>query len=560
MCKRLGTNGVSVAIPCRGSRRLSSSQRKVTGSHYTPRELADFVAAEIAKVVNTGPAVVLDPACGDGELLRAYRDKRPLSTFLGFDLNADALPLAEENVGSGRFERRDFLEVVIEYRNGGLFAPKEKVDVVIANPPYVRTPVMGADKAQEITNLFALKGRVDLYFAFLEGISEVLKPGGIAGVIVSNRFMTTKAGSTVRERILENFDVIHVWDLGDTKIFEAAVLAAVLLLRKKDGTPPTVPRMTSIYTTSEEAEFEAETPVLALAHAGNVRVGEQNFHVQHGTLDHTEGNWRVANDALDTWLTVVKKYTSMTFGDIGKIRVGIKTTADKVYVKKAWEEPRPELPRPLLTHRSGRRYRSLPPTYEILYTHTMREGKKAAVNLDEFPISKSYLETHRAELEKRSYVIKAGRKWFEIWVPQVPKLWESPKLVWPDISERATFWISLEGELVQGDCYWLAAEPGKEELLWLALAISNSKFIEEFYDRSCGNKLYAGRRRFMTQYVETFPVPDPTTEMSRRIIADAKRLYQLVPSGEADEIAARLDEEVYSAFGLAPKKFDGKGI
>jgi adenine-specific DNA-methyltransferase len=533
---------------------LTKPQRKATGSHYTPTELADFVAAQIVAITGDETGIVLDPACGDGELLRAFRELCPRSQLVGFDLNPDALRLAAKNVGSGRFEQRDFLELAIEYRRGGLFAPVEKADVVIANPPYVRTQVMGADKAQEIANRFALNGRVDLYFAFLEGISEILKPGGIAGVIVSNRFMTTRAGITVRERILENFQVIHVWDLGDTKIFEAAVLPAVLLLRKKDGTARSDARMTSIYTTREDSEQEAATPILALGHSGNVRVASQTFNVQHGTLDHSEGTWRVANNASDSWLATVKSRTAMTFGDIGKIRVGIKTTADKIFVRKSWEEPRPELLRPLLTHKCARRYKSFPPTHEILYTHTMLGEKKVAINIDDYPISKAYLEANKAALEKRTYVIEARRNWFEIWVPQTPSLWGAPKLVWPDIAERATFWISLEGELVQGDCYWLAPEQGKQDLLWLALAVSNSAFIEEFYDRTCGNKLYAGRRRYMTQYVETFPIPDPKSEISKKITADVKKLYYMIPSKEADVIAARLDEEVFTAFGLAPKK------
>ncbi len=222
--------------------RLTKAQRKATGAHYTPRELADFVAGQIAAITSNKTGVVLDPACGDGELLRAYRDHLPMSKLVGFDLDADALRIAKENVGIGRFEHRDFLDIALEYRNGGLFAPVEqKVDAVIANPPYVRTQVMGAGRSQELASKFSLKGRVDLYFAFLEGISEILKPGGIAGVIVSNRFMTTRAGAVVRDRILDNFHVIHVWDLGDTKIFEAAVLPAVLLLRKKDGPVSTSP-------------------------------------------------------------------------------------------------------------------------------------------------------------------------------------------------------------------------------------------------------------------------------------------------------------------------------
>ena len=39
------------------------------------------------------------------------------------------------------------------------------------------------------------------------------------------------------------------------------------------------------------------------------------------------------------------------------------------------------------------------------------------------------------------------------------------------------------------------------------------------------NKLYAGRRRFITQYVEQFPLPDPDREESKTIIALAKLIH-----------------------------------
>ena len=97
-------------------------------------------------------------------------------------------------------------------------------------------------------------------------------------------------------------------------------------------------------------------------------------------------------------------------------------------------------------------------------------------------------------------VLDAGREWFEIWVPQDPDRWVAPKLVFRDISEKPTFWIDTTGGIVNGDCYWLAAEKAEDtDLLWLACAVANSAFIEEFYDHRFNNKLYSGRRRFITQ-------------------------------------------------------------
>lgn len=158
-------------------------------------------------------------------------------------------------------------------------------------------------------------------------------------------------------------------------------------------------------------------------------------------------------------------------------------------------------------------------------------------------------------LEGRSYVIQGGRQWYEIWVPQDPSSWDAPKLVFRDISEQPTFWLDLEGSIVNGDCYWLASEkPENTHLLWLAAAVANSSFIEAFYDSSFNNKLYAGRRRYITQYVERFPLPDPALQRSHRIVDLAKEIYETVGSRNAEKLAAQLDQLVWEAFGVHSKR------
>ncbi len=529
---------------------LLVDKRKSQGAHYTPKELARFVAHQISRICTAESPLVLDPACGDGELLLAFQEERPAANLVGFDLDSEALETAKERV-NGRIEQQDFLEVAFKHMEDDLFHRVEKFDVVIANPPYVRTQVLGATRAQELAVQFDLSGRVDIYFAFLEGIAKVLNPGGLAGVIVSNRFMTTKAGATVRERILDRFNVLHVWDLGDTKLFDAAVLPAVLLLRKKGDQTPYPSQMSSIYTTNETPEVHVTSPLKALDIAGVIGISNRTFLVKHGVLDHSDGIWRIGTQSGDQWLETVRANTFCTFGDIGKIRVGVKTTADGVFVRKEWPEPRPELLRPLITHNVARRYLAFPADREILYPHVEKNGQKIAVNLDKYPISKAYLESKREVLEARTYVLKAGRQWFEIWVAHKPSFWKRPKLVFQDIAEKPTFWMSLDDQIVQGDCYWLAIEDDKDiDLLWLALAVANSRFIEEFYDHSFHNKLYAGRRRFMTQYVEKFPVPNPRTPLAKKIVTTVKRIYETTPSDKANHLADELAQYIREAFGL----------
>lgn len=74
--------------------------------------------------------------------------------------------------------KNNFLKAVEENTAG-------KYDYIIANPPYVRTQIIGSDKAQEISNKLKLSGRVDMYFAFIICTNAVLTDDGITGYIMS---------------------------------------------------------------------------------------------------------------------------------------------------------------------------------------------------------------------------------------------------------------------------------------------------------------------------------------------------------------------------------------
>jgi len=553
----------------RREKQLTSKVRKEKGAHYTPDEFADFVAEQIASHLPRKPKSlhVLDPAVGDGALLQAIANKLGAPNhYSGFDIDQPALEHAEtllaNSLAANAFtlHHEDFLSRFGETDLFNVGTPVE-YDVAISNPPYVRTQVLGAAASQKLAATFGHTGRVDLYFAFLASISLSLKPGGVAGIIVSNRFMTTKAGAQVRAGLLHDFEILHVWDFGDTKIFEAAVLPVVLILRKKakPGQEADPGKFSSIYTTNEPADQFASTIYEALKMSGPVQVGPITFLVKHGTLETNQGTdvWRIASKEDDEWLDTVRRHTFKTFGQLGKIRVGVKTTADNVFIKDWSETPpnqRPELLRPLITHHVASRYlaNTAKGSKEILYTHEIREGKRRVVEMNNYPVSKKYLESHREQLEGRRYVIEANRAWFEIWVPQNPASWNQPKLIFTDISERATCWIDTTGAIVNGDCYWMIpTDPKEENLLWLALAVGNSNFIEEFYDHKFANKLYSGRRRFMTQYVEQFPIPDPTIAESKELVKLAKTIHRLKATKDTSKLEAECDSLVKKAFGVS---------
>jgi predicted RNA methylase len=589
MEKLVDTNNASSAQV--NNRYTDVSKSKAEGVTYTPQNLSDFVARQILQYAQ--PAIenkmrlrILDPAVGNGQLLVSLISSltsysQSAIDVYGFEIDKEALSEAVKSI-SQQFPRVNlhlrvgsFLQYVsnqFEIREDTGFHSSpilEPFDLVIANPPYVRTQILGANQASILAREFNLDGRVDLYYAFLLGISRVLKPDGTAGIIVPNRFMMTKAGSSVRRGILEKFNIRHIWDMGDTKLFNVAVLPCVLLLEGKGLTANnknTEAQFTSIYTTTKPEQERYSDPISALAASGVVSISDgRRFLVTQGLLEtgSIPGSvWRITTASVDTWLEIVKKHTSAKFSDIGKVRVGVKTTADKVFIRSDWEkmmdETRPELLRPVITHKVAQRFKAsvIKTPQKILYPYEIKDGKRSLIDIEKFPCTKSYFEKYHDILAGREYLHEANRQWYEIWVPQDPEAWSKPKLVTRDISEKPTFWMDLDGCVVNGDCYWITSDDRtNDDLLWFALAVGNSKFIEVFYDHKFHNQLYAGRRRFITQYVEEFPLPRQDTIQARNIISLAKRIYSVVPSLEAVGMEEELDKMVWQVFGLDIKEF-----
>ncbi len=83
-------------------------------------------------------------------------------------------------------------------------------DLVIGNPPY-----QGASKMADAKFLAAQypKGKADLYAAFLERGLQLVKPGGLSGMVTMRGWMFINQYSSIREYLLEKFDLRLLGDL-----------------------------------------------------------------------------------------------------------------------------------------------------------------------------------------------------------------------------------------------------------------------------------------------------------------------------------------------------------
>lgn len=551
------------------------NKQKKEGIHFTPTKLANFVAYKMISLhpisIDCKKIRILDPAIGDGELIIAilsqiYNNHNIEITVVGFDINSDSLILAEKRILSlfpniNLFlYNKDYLDEITD--NNDLFSHVKKdtsFDYIIANPPYVRTQVLGADKSQKLAKKWGLKGRLDLYQAFMLAIENNMNENSIAGFITSNRFLSIEGCKDFRKRLNSSFSFFDLWDFGDTSLFKASVLPLVSIFSKKKKRQLT--NFSSIYKIYNTSSFNNDIihvtdPIDGIEKEGILQDSSGTYYLSsRGFLNFSTSSspWTMQNTETQNWLNLVKNNTYYCFKDVGKVRVGVKTTADNVFIHDNWMQEtgcEPELLLPLINHNVAEQYRRTTDiTTKILYPHYYINGERGVYNIDNFPISRKYLSFHREQLEKRKYLKDAGRKWYEIWVPQKAELWSQEKIVFRDISEHPTFWLEQGTSVINGDCYWMILDSiyFPKDIIWLILAIANSSFIEKYYDCCFNNKLYSNKRRFISQYVENFPIPQYNTEISNKIIYESQDIFK---NGITLEKKNRIDYHVNQAFGI----------
>lgn len=556
-----------------------SRETKERGAHFTPKDIAIYIAEGLYGMLVNPPhnISVLDPACGDGELLLAMfavlkRHGHSVS-LIGVDSDMPTLSLAEQRVMAAisptdcfRFVNADFLECesaqtlqpdnLEQEKQAPYIAP---VDIVIANPPYVRTQVIGAQKSRFLANKFGLTGKTDLYHAFFIAYKSFLKEGGVLGVITSNKYLYNKSGAAVREFVRSGYRIEYLADLGDTKVFEAAVLPAILFARNTASSSEPV-ECQRVYETNRDVHairVKNVADILRNDVEGAYEVGGKVYLKETGHVRRVEQSkepWILCSTSDEAWLKRIDAAASCRLGDIAKVRVGIKTTADNVFIREDWHDlpneciPEEELIRPLISSKDATRWQlGRNPVKSVLYTHAIINGKRAPIDLERYPHAKKYLMTHFEQLDGRSYVKKAKRKWYELWVPQDPKAWSFHKVVFPDISDKAKFIYDATGAVVDGNCYWITLNEGvDQDYLYLILAVANSTLMNRYHDMAFQNRLYSGKRRYLTQYVSCYPLPGLNTDSAQCLVRYVKK--QLNEGLKIDE--KWIDEHVEDYFNL----------
>lgn len=600
---------------------IDLESRKKSGSERTPDEIIKYMLDIIGydETVSYSKTIV-DPACGTGtfvkqiidrfidglyvnevtntykekllehKLIRAY-DTKPSNVFVTKIVIISSL--VKRNLIR---EMKDVLDMAIKlpvYCRDFLCVG-DNSDYIIGNPPYIRLQNMSVEYRKFIKdNFVSATGRFDIFTCFLEKSDKLLNENGRMCLITSNKYLTANYGVGIRKYLSQTGHVRKLVDLYDTKFFGAAVLPAIIMCENSKRDNCEVDYI-GIKTAEQDVQYECLNANELFDYVENeltcgkrfVFYGNEDkqvFEVSRSKVKIPDNGktWNFSTSDENTIKIKMDELKLCSLADIFDVCVGIKTTADKVFVKPMTKNFIAEhafeditiypLIQSFNVNKWNISWGNNSKDRYILYPHREMDGNMVAIPLEEIPKTAKYLKECSEILKKRSYLAESkSRMWYECWVPQKLSKFQQTKIVTRDIVSNNSFALDESGRLCQGNTFFLTRkdsvltseylELNTHQYYCFVLGILNSKAME-YYQKMISGCLYSQKYRYTTSNLNRWPVPRIKKEDA---IVIASYVDDLL-AGASGELENAIDKIVYDAFDLSEEEilkiesFIGKG-
>lgn len=259
-------------------------KRKSQGIYYTPSFVTKYIVQQTVGHYleengydQSNPPRILDMACGSGSFLieafdlvdgfvakqRGHVHKEALdandqqrqvevlnSCIFGVDKDKQAVEVARLNLLLRALHSRKKLPMLKNIVHGDSLHPETfemdfsqimkagGFDVIVGNPPYVRIQTLDKSEVEFFNQKFeSATGNYDIYVLFVEQALQLLKPGGVMGFILPNKFMQVDYGEGLRKLLSQNQYVEQIVDFESFQVFEGATTYTCLLFLRKKQNP-----------------------------------------------------------------------------------------------------------------------------------------------------------------------------------------------------------------------------------------------------------------------------------------------------------------------------------
>lgn len=241
---------------------LTKGVKQSEGQFFTPMPIVRFIvsALPLENIIRDSENIprAIDYACGAGHFLteyairikefaQKYYPEIPLKDYYAHITGIEKeYRLSKVSKVSAFMYGHDDINIVYS----DALVPHTEVklgeyDVLIANPPYAVSGFLDTLSEQERNNykLFSSNINIDKNNAietfFIERAAQLMKPGGVAGIVLPVSVLT-KGGiyTRAREIILQKFDIVSLVEFGSGTFGKTGTNTVVMFLRRKETNTP----------------------------------------------------------------------------------------------------------------------------------------------------------------------------------------------------------------------------------------------------------------------------------------------------------------------------------
>lgn len=409
-------------------------------------------------------------------------------------------------------------------------------DIIVANPPYVRMELIKPQKPilrKRFPQVHA--ERADLYVYFYARAHELLRPGGVAAFISSNKWLRAGYGELLRQHLLDAQAFRLVMDFGDLPVFQSATAYPCIFVWQNK-------------VRGDNSTAWAKVTDLNRCYAEGVRQHFNSLKLLVPADQFGENRPRLATSAsADLRGRMERCGHKLKELFKGQPCRGVVTGFNEAFIinQKTRDKLVAETPeatgviKPLLVGEDVRRY-SL--TYRGSYMIYAYHG----VDIGCYPSVKKHLNALRSFVNGKGKRVglehrATEQEWFELQQPQMAyrEWFDQPKILYPEIGLEARFAMDEQGLIINNKAFFLPSAD------WFLLGVLNSSPVWSWITQTL-SPLRGGYWEFRAQYLEQLPIPD-ASDTDREIVGKLAKQAQALHS----QRRAR-SEQFIRALGLDP--------
>ncbi|MHA2247332.1 MAG: Eco57I restriction-modification methylase domain-containing protein [Candidatus Hodarchaeales archaeon] len=419
-------------------------------------------------------------------------------------------------------------------------------DILIGNPPYIGYRFIKKTVKCVLRYLYPMiyTGLNDYYYYFIWRAKQLLAPDGSCALIVARYFLEARYAHKLRSQLFGSGHgyVDALIDFREFKIFPKGINSVILFLTNKTKSNQNCDVLVlknhniSLRTLLQELQENLENLSLKPS---------QIFHqFTFPQGDPINGKFLLASRKLSSLIKKIES-KSVRLSQICDIGTGYHSGKDTIFSPNIIEE-NGVFTASIKNRESVVQFslekeviKEIVKTTNILPFMIVWNKKyviltKRDINIDDYPLTKHYLEQFKEILMKRYEVKKNLAKWYEIAQIRNQYLFENKmKIICPYRARVPRFAIDKKKRYSSIDCTSIVPKKSNKLSIYYILGVLNSELIE-FYLYAISKKLDAQKIELYPKTISNIPLKIPRTEeenfLMKKITELTKNICSLLES------------------------------